>query len=901
MEETGVKSDEEACDGGAGEEVVEEADEKEVVQQGKVSSGTGQGSRQKEANGTVWQLMWVRIEEDGQPHYPLQVKEAMGGRPIPGPAPGTPYALSVPGTPAVTFAFPTPKAAPRTPSVLMAPGTPTATSPRSEFKGMLKELTGALTKAVAPPAPSGKKEGELEEPGPKLRLTSEAKAWDLSQRKDDVQRMAWPLKPNKKVPLESFKVFLETQCGLGKSSVEQNVRLIGYVYGMFHLPTQFSQEGFWASVYLSGMADTWANLQIMSPSIPNTSNISTAMNHLIDHLTMHADRARHREASRCLNGLKKEVLIPLHNKVQAAKAEALQVNREKDAEKLEQLPPQDVLKAAVKDTMVALHWAEEKAKSGEGVDGNLKACANALMAGIVFCNSYAGRPGEWTVLERTSVEALLESGKDWIRMYKHKTSKVYGSAGRAVSSGLKEGMKAMLKIHPSSAKYFFDPARSTTTAVTMSVLLDKWSETFTPGYQNAGATLQRKLMHTVPQKDEVAQLVFREICKYDKHKTNTGLRNYVAADLENEAKKGAIIFRNVLGDPVEWPSAEEVAAGKAKALKTLEDMYSRAKKAKEDGENDEEGEEDEAGFGGEEGGEEEEEAAEGLGAGGAQDDAAVKGFEAAMAQEGEGEQAVAHGMVDEVVENVMDGDGKEVVDEATNDKAAEAAVQDEAPVGDGALQEEAVGEGEAKHGKGDGKQVVDEAMKDKADEAAVQDEAPVGDGAMQEDAVGDGEAKDGKGVKPAGEGTAVVAQVEAVAGLQAKCTLSTEEEAWVEKQHQKQLKKEGKPKDAVALDGFFKALKMIGCQHGFLRFGTSTKVLKEAVELQSRKRKQQPVEQGTPKEDAQVKAEAEAEEQPRKRRKITQGLQQTAANAVSTSLSSSSSSSNLWLSWLLTI
>ena len=773
--------------------VLQDGPQEEVEEVAKKEGGHEEvaGQMQKAGDGSMWKLMWVQVEENGEVKHPIHVQGTLASKPQQS-----------------TYAPPTPKAVPPTPSAMLAPAAGTPQGSGSELQQLLTGLTGVLARVVNP-APPGKGQIELEEPGPKLRFTPEAKAWTLEQRAEDSHRMAWPLEPNLQVNLDKFKLFLETHCGLSQKSVAQNVRLVGYVYGMFQLPAQFSQEGFWASLYLTGKADVWVSLQVVSPSIPNTANISTALDHLISHLIIQADRKRHTEASRCLNGFKKEVLAPLHHKVQAAKADALQSRKERDAEKLNELPPWDVLKGAVHNTMVALHWASVKAQGLEEPDANLKGCANVLMAGLIFCNSYAGRPGEWSILERADVVALLEAGKDWLKMSKHKTKAKHGSAGRAVPAGNREAMKAMLEIHPESAKYLFDPRKSSTDSVTMSALLTKWSETFTPEYVKAGATLQRKLMHSMPQNEEIANKVFEEICKYDKHRTKTGRQNYLLINLEEEAKKGAIIFRNVLGTPVVWPTDDEMQAGKEKAMQTLDEMYTRSR-ANEDGENEEGGEEDE--FDEEEKHEEaaEDHANKPSAEKQAEKDKADKDFDEVKNEEYQAEENEAvegfEAALGQGAADAQDGDGKKVGDVAMEEERAEAGVKDEAAMGDKA---EAAGV----------KEVDCVAMEEGTAVGEVKDEA------MEKGAAEGGEAVESEGEKGgAAEGEGVWPKVEAWAGL------SQEAKAWIMTQYAKQAARQGLTQMSSST-AFFKALKLLAKKAGVMakHSGVSAGMLKKWV------------------------------------------------------------------------
>lgn len=561
----------------------------EAMKKDEVDTGAGpetQGAIQAAEDGSLWRLLWVKVGPDGQPSTPVEVKATLGKAPAGAKPKGGATGRFVP---------PVPKAEPGPPASSTSstpPGSSTTSAAdiaSAELKDVLASIQSFLAKAAAPQAAP-----ELEEPGPKLILTPEAKAWKLSMRGEGVQRMAWPLPANKDVDLTKFKAYLVGPKNVIPSTADKNLLCMQYVYGMFQLPERFSQEGFWASLYLTGVAEIWAALPIMSVKIPNLANISVALDHYVEHLQQQADRVRHTEASRCLTGLKKEILAPLTTKVSKQRKKVTVVNRKKDAEKLGNLPPPKTLQEGIFDSMVILHWATEVVKvMGGEADWHIKVTANALMAGLIFTNSYAGRPGEWANLKRAKAEKMLAEGEEWLEMKEHKTDDTYGSAGRPVPAGNREAMKRILMIHPADAELFMNQAKEGKTGpISIHKALEKWSHKFFPNHQEVGATLQRKLMHTKPQQQDVAQKVFDEICAFDKHRTQTGLTNYVAKQLEVEAQKGAIIYRNVIGDPVDWPTPEQLKAGKKKALKALQELTTRAKKATEQGVDEEDGAED---------------------------------------------------------------------------------------------------------------------------------------------------------------------------------------------------------------------------------------------------------------------------------------------------------------------
>ena len=507
------------------------------------------------------------------------------------------------------FAQPTAKYAPRAlqqdtaaqsrAAANVAPAGAASTEASALSQTLLGQIASALGRALSSGASSSG--SQLEEAPPPVKFTPEALAWNVGAESEDVRRSSWPLLPNRKVPMQSFFVYLVNAKGLEDLSAQGHLLRMTYFFGMFDLPTEFSQEAFMAALFSSGAAEQWAALPIMSPERPTTRNMMTAVLHYVDFLILQCERRQHREACRCLNLLRADVLKPLCRRT--LKARAIDENRlrEEDAERLLKLPKAEVLREVVREAMIDLHHVWEDCRARGAPTLYNKGIANTIMIGLVFCNSYAGRPGEWTRLRRCQVEEMINDEMTLLTFKKHKTAWKYGSLGRHVPPGNRAAMAKMLDIHPATAELFFDPPRLETKLVSCNALLRRFSAVYAPEYQPIQATLMRKLFHSKALEEPTADRMFEELCKADKHSLKVGKRNYVAANAAQDARRTAAVYKVILGDPVSWPTAEELSAGKERSMARLQQWVSRMGRHAETGpcgaeqsdEGDEDDEEDE--------------------------------------------------------------------------------------------------------------------------------------------------------------------------------------------------------------------------------------------------------------------------------------------------------------------
>ena len=191
-------------------------------------------------------------------------------------------------------------------------------------------------------------------------------------------------------------------------------------------------------------------------------------------------------------------------------------------------------------------------------------------------NSYAGRPGEWSRLERKEVLTFVSSGCTTLVIHKHKTKKSHGKLGRYVPDGNREAMRKVLDIHSNESKFFMYAPKGNGKLVQAANLLRTWGSIYTPDFQVPKPTLMRKWFHTEDQQRDAEDVdSFKQLCDMDGHNAKTRQKFYVATVPEKRTKIAQATFQKHVGQPVEWPSAEELLEGREQSEERIASFWRR--------------------------------------------------------------------------------------------------------------------------------------------------------------------------------------------------------------------------------------------------------------------------------------------------------------------------------------
>ena len=264
-----------------------------------------------------------------------------------------------------------------------------------------------------------------------------------------------------------------------------------------------------------------------------------------------------------------ELLDPLKLKVHRERDAAAKRKATWDAARVKQLPPAVVLRSAISDAMLDLDTIWELCRDDSMLPWQVKRAVNVIMMGLVYTNSYAGRPGEWEACTRERAEGCLSGGDDNPIVFEsHKTERQFGQLGRFVPPGNAVAMRKVLDLHRHGAELFFDPPKSTAKQVNADDLLRRFGAVYTPGYQHPGATLQRKFFHGEAADEGNSEKSLGFLCDADGHKKKTG-RRYVLPNPKSDCIVTKSAFENYAFKHVPWPSEEELADGRAESIERL--------------------------------------------------------------------------------------------------------------------------------------------------------------------------------------------------------------------------------------------------------------------------------------------------------------------------------------------
>ena len=140
--------------------------------------------------------------------------------------------------------------------------------------------------------------------------------------------------------------------------------------------------------------------------------------------------------------------------------------------------------------------------------------------------------------------------------------------------GNKMAIQALLVIHGSCEKYFLAPTRSKSgNPVTAANLAKSFAGLYTPGYQHNLPTLNRKFYHSETDEAEHETPAFNALCQSDKHSSRTGKKTYVCPNPAKDARVGLAFFKHLFGEPVNWPTAEELADGRDKSIARIKSVF----------------------------------------------------------------------------------------------------------------------------------------------------------------------------------------------------------------------------------------------------------------------------------------------------------------------------------------
>ena len=183
--------------------------------------------------------------------------------------------------------------------------------------------------------------------------------------------------------------------------------------------------------------------------------------------------------------------------------------------------------------------------------------ANAAMIGVIYCNGFAGRSGEWCVLKLQDFRFQMKKNKNYVVCQKHKTSHVYGDLAKWLADGTREAMCLYAELpRRVDIETFFHPAHAGVRTVDVHHALKKFGEKFLPDCpQKPTVNLMRKWYHTkLMTMSKTEGELFQLMVRIDAHSQRVAERHYVLRNPKHDAELAKILVGEVMGTTVPWPT-----------------------------------------------------------------------------------------------------------------------------------------------------------------------------------------------------------------------------------------------------------------------------------------------------------------------------------------------------------
>ena len=314
--------------------------------------------------------------------------------------------------------------------------------------------------------------------------------------------------------------------------------------------------GLLLNIYTSKLIPRLMECDVMSRRYGWSRRILDAVSHYCQFLAIECARCRHTE---CKTALEAMVEYDLELYRRQARSEARWAKKDRnriDAERIQNLPSNEIMRDIVLQAMTDL-WKTCKRMPDSTEDGaRSKMMANTCVVGIIFLNGFAGRGGEWETMLKSHVETQLLNRHDFFVCPDHKTSYRYGDLAKWIAPGTMRAIELYLTLHSGKSIYAFEHPTDPTKKITVSWYMQRFADIYCQKYQTPTVSLLRKQFHTVLLQKSREDACLALLSKLDAHSKTTARNIYCTTTPENDAQLGKILFSEMRGEPVAWPSDE---------------------------------------------------------------------------------------------------------------------------------------------------------------------------------------------------------------------------------------------------------------------------------------------------------------------------------------------------------
>jgi hypothetical protein len=424
-------------------------------------------------------------------------------------------------------------------------------------------------------------------------LREETKAWKRPENWNEVARHNWFLAEDEWKDPE-FRTWLQSRsvsdkassATCGNSAKSDTMRGLARFKGMFKTDTDepIDEAGFLVNLVRSRTMLTLMSTEAFSDDLDFTNKALRVMGQLRQYQW---EKFRHERDDRSIEYL--ELLTESSMKVlrrgvgkHKKTAEARKLHY--DYLKIDDFASPEKTKIAVRNAMIDLELIVQSYQDQDTMPASTRLRATQLALFIIYYNGFGGRPMEWQKLKRNSCLKQLLQHPDMIEMSDFKTSSTYIVVAKGIAEGTYDAIVAFASLPSSDGKeeeLLFPP---TPLELKMTHKLNPAEEVegesandqrycqvakslaravnlVLKGHDALSPTNLRKQLHTKTGNEEVSE-DFKLLCRLDTHSVQVANSNYDMARVRSTdlAKRGQKLFFKYMGEPVAYPSLEEVKA-----------------------------------------------------------------------------------------------------------------------------------------------------------------------------------------------------------------------------------------------------------------------------------------------------------------------------------------------------
>ncbi|CAK0910251.1 unnamed protein product [Prorocentrum cordatum] len=374
------------------------------------------------------------------------------------------------------------------------------------------------------------------------------------------------------VTIDGFREYMLAENVSDDSFTEGHAMGMDYLFFLLDIDaTNYSPIGVAQALHYQKILEQLTRLHIMNPIFSWTRKMMNALKHAVSFMLHECDRDEWGPTSRALNLLKSTAVETALKACAARRKEATQARKELDEAHLENYMSLDEARATLTESAIDLRAVRRIREGKESMTFFFwQRVASVAMAWQMVIPGTFGGSGE---LNGSCENKVLESkavGYDYV---------IVNRDGLLLAALLPplDGSNC-----DPETKRFIRPALAHMKGAGMYQLLGTDGGIYCPRRTFPRTSLQRKWVTSAVRKDENQEKCQRVVADFLAHGMGAAEGNYALAGPKVQAFNGKCITKALFGDPVEWPSDDQLLNDETvdEAIDRLQNKCGRAFQAR---------------------------------------------------------------------------------------------------------------------------------------------------------------------------------------------------------------------------------------------------------------------------------------------------------------------------------